>query len=67
MEFPGGSAGERPGIVTAVAQVAAMAQVQPLAQEILRAVGTVKKVKIKEFLLWLSGLRTRLVSMRIQF
>ena len=33
-EFPGGSAGEESSIVTAVAQVAAMVQVQPWLQNI---------------------------------
>ena len=42
LEFPGGSAGEESGIVTAVAQIAA------LAQELLHAMGGKKKKKKRE-------------------
>ena len=38
-EFPGGSVGKGPGIVTAVALVRAVAQVQPLAWELPHAAG----------------------------
>ena len=44
MEFPGGSLGSGPGVVSAVAQVAAVAQVWFLAWELPYAVG---KAKIK--------------------
>ena len=43
MEFPGGSVGWGSGIVTAVAWVAAVAQVQSLAPERLHAVGVANK------------------------
>ena len=44
-EFPGGSAGEGFGIVTAMVWVASAAQVQSLAWELLNAMGVAKKKK----------------------
>lgn len=41
-EFPGGVAGEGPGII-AVAQVASVVRVQSLAPQLLPAVGAAKK------------------------
>ena len=41
-EFPGGSAGLGAGIITAVTWVAAVAQVQSLAQEILHSMDIAK-------------------------
>ena len=43
-EFPGGSAGSGSDIVTAVALVTALVWVRSLAQELLHAVGTAKKI-----------------------
>ena len=45
MEFPGGSAGERAGIVTAKVQVTAIAWIWSLAQEFLHAEGRAKNKK----------------------
>ena len=42
LEFPGGSAGQGSSIVTAVALVTAVMQVQFLAWELLHALGTAK-------------------------
>ena len=44
-KFPGGSVGGGSGIVTAVAQVTAVLRVPPLAQELLHAMGSAKKIK----------------------
>ena len=46
------------GVVTAVVLVAAVSQLRSLARVLLRATGEGKKMKNKEFPLWLSGLRT---------
>ena len=48
MEFPSGLAGEESRVVTAVAAVTAVAQVQSLVQEIPHAVGTAEKKKKKK-------------------
>ena len=50
MEFPGGPVGEGLGVVTALAPVAAMAWVRPLAWELLHAANVAKtqtKLKIR--------------------
>ena len=39
MELPGGSAGQGSGVVTAMARVTAVAQFQPLTQELLQTMG----------------------------
>ena len=44
-ELPGGSEGEGPGAVTAMAQVTTGARVRPLAQELPHAMGAVKQIK----------------------
>ena len=46
LEFPGGSVGHRSGIVTALALVTAVAQVQSLTQELQHAVGEAIKNSI---------------------
>ena len=43
VEFPGGSAGEGPGMATAVAPVAAVVRCRHLARELLHAAGAAQK------------------------
>ena len=45
LEFPGGSAGEGSGIVTAVIWIAVVAQLRSLTLELLHAEGVAKKKK----------------------
>ena len=47
MEFPGDSVSQGSSVATAVAWVAAMAQIQSLAPELPQAVGAAKKKKKK--------------------